>query len=113
MALAIICLLYLHQKKQILYHRNLIAIKHDFEKTLLKTQVEIQEQTFSSISKEIHDNISLSLTLAKLNLNTLNWVEVESSTEAVRNSIKIIGSAISDLGNLAKSMNPDMIKKLG
>ena len=39
----------------------------------MAAQLEIQEDTFQHISREIHDNINLSLTLAKLNLNTLNW----------------------------------------
>ena len=71
----IITILYFYQKRQIIYEKNLNALKLDFEKNILKTQVEIQEQTFQNISREIHDNISLSLTLAKLNLNTINWNE--------------------------------------
>ena len=32
-------------------------MKTEFEKTLLRTQLEIQEQTFTNVSREIHDNI--------------------------------------------------------
>src|SRR5829696_1278855 len=110
LACLIITILYLYQKRQLLFQHNLHSLKLDFEKNLLKTQIEIQENTCQNISREIHDNISLSLTLAKLNLNTLDWLNIEHTYESVKNSVHIIGSAISDLSNLSKSMNPDLIK---
>ncbi|HWJ25495.1 MAG TPA: ATP-binding protein [Flavisolibacter sp.] len=79
----------------------------------MKTQVEIQEQTFQHISRDIHDNISLSLTLAKLNLNTLDWFDIENVYNSVKSSIDIIGSTIEGLSNLSKGMNPELIRNLG
>jgi signal transduction histidine kinase len=88
-------------------------MKFEFEKNLLATKVEIQEQTFLNISREIHDNINLSLTLAKLNLNTLDWNDVNKTFNCVKDSIDIIGSAITDLSDMSKSMNPELIGNLG
>src|SRR5690349_20225867 len=105
--------LFIYQKKQINYFETIDKLKHDHEKTILKTQLEMQEQTFQDISREIHDNISLSLTLAKLNLNTLDWLDIESTYGSVKSSTAIIGSAITDLSNLSKSMNPEVIRHLG
>jgi signal transduction histidine kinase len=113
LACLIVTILYLYQKRQLLYHRNLHTLKLDFERNLLKAQVEIQEQTCQNISREIHDNINLSLTLAKLNLNTLDWIDLEQTHQSVKTSVHIIGSAIADLNNLSKSMNSDLIKDLG
>ena len=109
----IITILYFYQKRQIIYEKNLNALKLDFEKNILKTQVEIQEQTFQNISREIHDNISLSLTLAKLNLNTINWNENQEIKKTIDNSVQIISSAITDLSDLSKSLNPDLIQNIG
>ncbi|WP_431199297.1 histidine kinase [Mucilaginibacter sp. P19] len=39
---------------------------------MLKTQIEIQEQTLNDISREIHDNITQVLSFVKLNLGLLN-----------------------------------------
>ena len=113
LASLIITLLYFYQKKKIAHEKSLNSLKLDFDKTLLTTQLEIQEQTFSNISREIHDNIGLSLTLAKLNLSTLDWLDVEATYKAVKVSTQIIGSAIADLGNLSKSMSPEMIRNIG
>ena len=59
--------------------------KNSYEKGILQTQLEIQEQTFQDISREIHDNIGLSLTLAKLQLNTIelnNSIKTEENIES-------------------------------
>jgi two-component system NarL family sensor kinase len=113
LASLIIILLYIYQKRQIGYNNKMNALKLDFEKNLLKTQVEIQEQTLDNISREIHDNISLSLTLAKLNLNTLDWMDVEGSYKTVKSSIGILSKSITDLSNLSKGMNTELIRNLG
>lgn len=108
-----ISLLYIHQKKKISYLDNLSKMKMDFEKNLLSTQVEIQEQTFQSISREIHDNISLTLTLAKLNLNMIDWTNPNCSHKTVNSSVDLLGRAISDLTHLSRSLNTEVIRNLG
>src|SRR4030095_15139491 len=87
-------ILFLYQKKRISFIKEFETMKMDYEKNLLKTQLEIQEHTFKNISQEIHDNISLSLTLAKLNLNTLNLTNSPSAEESIKNSVRLIINAI-------------------
>lgn len=106
-------LIYLYQKKQLAYQRNLETLKFDHEKNLMAAQLEIQENTFQHISKEIHDNISLSLTLAKLNLNTLSWNEKEKAIVQVNSSIDLISQSISNLSDISKSLNSDLISSQG
>jgi two-component system, NarL family, sensor kinase len=113
LAVLIVTLLYLYQKRQIAYDVNVSNLKLDFEKNLLKAQIEIQEQTFDTISKEIHDNISLSLTLAKLNLNTLSWNDITETQKSIGSSISLIGASISQLSDLSKTLNPEVIGNVG
>jgi two-component system, NarL family, sensor kinase len=109
----IISILYLYQKKFILFRTSIKNMVLDHEKDLLVAQIEIQEQTFRDISREIHDNISLSLTLVKLELNTLDWSNMKKLGDSVRSSIGILSTAISELSNLSRSLNSDIIKNLG
>lgn len=113
LATIIVALLYFYKKRQIVYQQSLDSLKLDFEKNLLETQIEIQEQTFQHISREIHDNINLSLTLAKLNLATLDWNDIKKTREFVNTSGNILSSTISDLNNLSKSINTELIKEQG
>jgi signal transduction histidine kinase len=66
MASFIITIFFLYRKRQLAYYKAIEELRLDYEKSLLRTQLEIQEQTLQHISREIHDNINLSLTLAKL-----------------------------------------------
>lgn len=109
----IINILYLYQKKQLSFQKNITEINLDHEKILLQRQVEIQEQTLLDVSRDIHDNISLGLTLSKLHLNTLNYMEPESFPEKIQLSIHFITEAIYNLKNIALSLNADIIVKLG
>jgi len=113
LAAVTIILIYQYQKKQIANERNVMTLKLDYEKNLLKTQMEIQEQTFQNISREIHDNISLTLTLAKLNLNTVKWDNIQNAALSVTSSVNLLGEAISDLSSLSKSINTELIRNLG
>ncbi len=106
-------LFYVYRKRQMAHSKTIETLKLDHEKNLLKTQVEIQEQTFHNISREIHDNISLSLTLVKLHLNTLNWENLPKASELVRTSVEILGNAITDLRDISTSLNPELISSLG
>jgi two-component system, NarL family, sensor kinase len=113
LATLIITLIYLYQKKQLAYHESLDKLKLDHEKNILKTQVEIQENTFENISREIHDNINLSLTLAKLNLNTINWTDKEKTEILIHSSVDLLSEAINDLSDISKSMNPEIVSNQG
>jgi signal transduction histidine kinase len=109
----ILILLKSYNKRQQLHYETIASIKQDFEKILLNSQLEIQEQTFQHISREIHDNISLSLTLAKLQLNTFNWNEQEKSSLKLESSISLLGNSIKQLSDISKSLNADIIIQQG
>ncbi len=113
MAVFIFFIIYLHRKNQISYYEKIKEIEDNYEKNILQTQLEIQEQTFQNISREIHDNISLSLTLAKLHLNTLNLAEPEKMEEKVAISIELLTNSIAELSDISKSLNADIIIQHG
>lgn len=85
-------------------------IKKDFEQTLLNTQLEIQEQTLTHISREIHDNIGQVLSLARLQLHTLSESPSEEDIDYTDN---LLEKAITDLRGLSHSLNTNSIKENG
>lgn len=104
---------FLFNRRHLDHRRRIETLKSDFEKTLLSTQLEIQEHTFQNISREIHDNIGLSLTLAKLNLNTLSWNNISTTKEKIIGSIEFISKAIEDLSYISKTLNTAFIEENG
>ena len=113
MAGFIVTILYLYRKRQLAHFKTIEELKLDYEKNLLHTQLEIQEQTLQHISREIHDNISLSLTLAKLNLNTLDWKEQGRVTAQIESCLEQITKAIEDLSTISRGLNTELILNQG
>ena len=113
LVLFVVLLLYFYQRKQIAYQKKIDSLKSEYEKSLLNTELEIQEQTMQHISREIHDNIGLSLTLAKLTLNTLDYSITNTVPKKIEESSFLIGKAIRDLSAISHSLNANVINSNG
>lgn len=100
--------IYLKRKNKLLLEKERMNI--EFEQTLLKSQLEIQEHTFNEISREIHDNIGQVLSLVRINLNTLKAPEDGEKLELMDD---LMGKAISDLRSLSHSLDADHIRNNG
>lgn len=98
------------RKLEIVKKIESIKIAHNNE--LLKTQLEIQEYTFEKISKEIHDNISLGLTLAKLQTTTYLDQE-QKDPKLLEFSIDLISKSLVDLNDISKSMDANQLLSHG
>lgn len=97
-----------HKRNQLNHMNEMQNLKFEHENKILQTQLEIQEQTFQNISREIHDNIGLTLTLAKLQLNSLTDKYPTAIAEVVP-TISLVSKAIDDLSFLSKRFNSDAI----
>jgi len=113
MAAFIAWILFAYQKKQNAFQAQLENIKDNNEKELLRSQLEMQEQTFQYISQEIHDNVGQFISLAKLHLNTIDLSNDKAATERIENSTELLGKALDDLRDLSKSLSSEMIKNAG
>jgi two-component system NarL family sensor kinase len=113
LAILFVSVVYVHHKNRILHKQIINSLKIDHEHQLTVAQLEIQESTCQSISREIHDNINLSLTLAKLNLNSFEWGDKNRAINQLESAIQIIGKVISELSDISKSLNTEMIEGLG
>ena len=110
--LFIIIIVYKYQQRQNIFFRDLEKLKIIHENNMLQSMLEIQEQTFTNVSREIHDNIGQKLTLAKLHLNTLNFPSNTFNLQIV-DIIAMIGEAINDLSDISRSMSSEMILNNG
>ena len=97
-------------RRRILHQKEVVDLKVQYEQTILQSQLEIQEQTFKNISQEIHDNIGQVLSLAKLNLNTIQHTD---NGETIALTEELLGKAIGDLRDLSRSLNSEKITDIG
>ncbi len=109
----ITAMIYRYQQKQNSYFKEVEELKIAHSNEMLQSQLEIQEQTFENISREIHDNIGQKLTLAKLHLNTLNINDPAKATVQINDSVSMISEAINDLSDISRSMSSEIILNNG
>ncbi|QEC41492.1 sensor histidine kinase [Pseudobacter ginsenosidimutans] len=83
-----------------------LRIQELYENQLLESRLEIQQQTFHFISQEIHDNVGQILSLAKVELNILQQ-QLNGKGELVNSVRENVGKAMTELREIAKSLNHD------
>jgi two-component system, NarL family, sensor kinase len=108
----IITFILIYQRRRIRQRQLITELTVNFEHELLKSQLEIQEQTLQTISEEVHDNIGQVLTLAKLTLAE-GPEDATILKEQRATSRQLISKAISDLRDLSKSLSTDKISEIG
>jgi signal transduction histidine kinase len=101
------------RKERNLYLKEKEDLKNSFDKLLLESKYEIQEQTLKNISQEIHDNIGQVLTLVKVNLININPEQPTQVQERLADSQQLVSKAIRDLRDLSKSLNTDYVMDMG
>ncbi len=112
LVLLVINLLLLNQKKKIIYEASLMSLNSSHENEMLVSQIQVQENTFQNISREIHDNIGQKLTLAKLQLNAI----VASSQEELNRLhevVALISESLNDLRDISRSLSSEVIMNSG
>jgi signal transduction histidine kinase len=92
--------------------RTYIAERHQlrvtFEQELLRTQLETQEETFSQIGRELHDNVGQLLSSTKLLLGVAERILPEVP-EALLTAEETLGKAIQDIRSLSKSLDKEWL----
>jgi two-component system, NarL family, sensor kinase len=106
---AILYFAYQYQTKQRKHQKELMDTKNEFEKQLLQSQLEIQEQTFNSISQEIHDNVGQMLSLVKVQANIMAQ-KGTMDMELLEEIKETVGQAMTDLRDIAKCLSTDRIQ---
>lgn len=84
-----------------------------FSEQLLKSQLEIQEQTLQHVSRELHDNIGQIASLIKINLNTIQLQKPETAESKLENTRELTRQMITDIKLLSTSLNGDKMTKIG
>jgi signal transduction histidine kinase len=110
-ALTLIFLIIVYRKKQKEYWRQREKLQENFRKELLQAQLEAQEQTFRTLSQELHDNIGQVLSLAKLNVSVLEMNNQGVPDEHVTQTKTLLNTAINDLRDISKTLNTDYVKE--
>ena len=94
------------QKHNQNYKANILNQQELFAIQLLQAKMETQELTFVSIGRELHDNIGQRLSYLKLHLGN---IPPTIHTQAIQYSMDSITDCISDIRNIARSLNGEFL----
>lgn len=107
-------LFFLFQKRKTRLLQQQQTMKENYEKEILKTQIEIRDQAMNEVGHELHDHISQLLTLIKLNLSRLQGQGLDTVNEQRLAETKdLMKDAINDVRMLSKTLNSDLILQIG
>jgi signal transduction histidine kinase len=91
-----------------------ISLQHTFEKHLLQSRLETQEQSFRYFSEEVHDNVGQVLSVIGMHLYQLQSEYAgERATRLVQESSELLNKAISDLRTISHTLKGQYFSKAG
>ena len=109
----IVTIVLLYQRKQQRQEDELAKLKIEYEQEVLRSQLEIQENTLKVIAQELHDNIGQVLSVVKLSLAVLPVEKDHGAYASIQHIREILNKAIYDLSDLTKSLHTDRIAQIG
>ncbi|MDX2046267.1 MAG: ATP-binding protein [Chitinophagaceae bacterium] len=109
----IVTILYLYQRRQHRQEQELVMLKDQYDRELLRSQLEIQEATLENIAQELHDNIGQIVSVAKISSAILPIESSHPAYDSVLNIKELLTKASADISNLTKSLHTDRIAQIG
>ena len=109
----IISALFLYQRRQQKQEREIVNIKEQYQKELLNSQLEMQENTMKQIGEELHDNIKQQLMVVYMSLGFLPIDAEDPNFETIKESRTEINNIIKDIAQLSHSLHTDRIFQIG
>ena len=110
---SIIYFVVLYRNKQQKNQKEQEELQANFRQELLKTQLEVQEQTLNYISSEIHDNVTQVLSFVKLTLANIASSSEGEKKSKINETRELVAQTITDLRDLSKSLSLEYITSLG
>jgi signal transduction histidine kinase len=109
-AVGIIVLLLIYQKRQLQFILEKQELSNQFQKELLTTRLEAQEETLNQLSREMHDNVGQLLSSAKLLIGVTRRA-LAAPMEELQLAEETVSKAITELRSMSKSLSRDWLEK--
>ena len=105
-----IALVLIYQKRRHQHIKEMHILKQTFEQTLLQSQIEVQEATYSVLGKELHDNVGQLLSSTKMLLGVTER-SLNNAPDTLMTAQETLGQAINELRSLSKSLNKEWLEQ--
>jgi two-component system, NarL family, sensor kinase len=105
----VVYIFFFYQQKRFQHQQHISDLQKQFNETLLTSQIEIQEQDFSIISREIHDNVGQVLSLVKIQLHRISVAE-HTDKKTINDVSDNVSKVIADLRDIARGLNTERVQ---
>lgn len=97
--IAVLSVMLVYRRRKLIHAQEIKVISEKYQRELLQTQLEVQQETMQYIGREIHDNVGHQLTLAFL------YTQQENATASMMEQVsQVINTALADLRSLSSSL---------
>jgi len=90
-----------------------ILLQKTFENELLKTQIEVQEQTLKTIAYDLHDNIGQLLSLTTITLSSVNIEDREKTANKITLADDLVKRSVKEVKALARMLHSEELVSRG
>jgi signal transduction histidine kinase len=109
----IISTLYFYQRRQKRQEKEITDLKEQYQKELLSSQLEMQENTMKQIGQELHDNIKQQLVVVNSSLRYLPIERDDPNYEIIKENQLEIDNIIKDISEVCNSLHTDRVFHIG
>lgn len=103
----------LYNKKKRKHGEEKVLMQEAYETELLKTQMEVQEQTLKTVAYDLHDNIGQLLSLTAVTLSTIDVNESQTAAEKITFIEDLTQRSIKEVKALSKLLHSEDLVKMG
>lgn len=110
--ISLLLVIYKHRYKA--HQQQLISLQEIYQRELLQSQLEIQNQTLQQVGNDLHDNIGQLLTVTIMRLNALeDEVTEPNAQQSILQTRELVRTIITDVRALSKTLDYDTVRKFG
>lgn len=109
----VVNLLLLGRNRRLKYQNQLLEVKTNYEKELLKTQVEVAENTLNDLARDLHDDIGQLLTFSIISLNSLPITNNAEFDEKIVSVKEVVQTTMNTIRYISRSYSSEYLSKFG
>lgn len=102
-----------YNRKKKKHREETIMMQRSFENELLRTQMEVQEQTLKTVAYDLHDNIGQLLSLTTITLSSINLDDQNNTAEKIALVEDLTMRSIKEVKALSRLLHGEEIVSRG